>query len=184
MIKKLIKEKFLILDGAMGTQIQEADIKDEDWRGNAGCNEILNSSAPEVIKSIHRKYLNAGADIIKTNTFGAIPWVLEDYDILSQTHELAYSGVKLAKEVTSEYENRFVAGALGPGTKLPSLGHINYATMYSGYKVSAKAMIEAGVDVFLLETAQDPLQIKAGLHAIEDSCKEDGVNGGVRYETG
>lgn len=176
MIKKLIKEKFLILDGAMGTQIQEADIKEEHWQGNAGCNEILNSSAPEVIKSIHRKYLNAGADIIKTNTFGAIPWVLEDYDILSKTHELAYNGVKLAKEVTSEYENRFVAGAIGPGTKLPSLGHINYATMYSGYKITAKAMIEAGVDIFLLETAQDPLQIKAGLHAIEDSCKEAGVD--------
>ncbi len=176
MLKKLIKEKFLILDGAMGTQIQEANISEGEWQGKNGCNEILNISAPEIIKNIHRDYLNSGADILKTNTFGAIPWVLEEYDLMAKTYELAYEGVKIAKEVTKEYENKFVAGAIGPGTKLPSLGHINYNTMYSGYKVTAKAMIDAGVDLFLLETAQDPLQIKAAIHALEDASKEKNLN--------
>jgi 5-methyltetrahydrofolate--homocysteine methyltransferase len=169
----------MIIDGAMGTQIQASKISDEQWQGLEGCNELLNDSASEVISSIHKAYLKAGADIIKTNTFGALPWVLEDYGIGEKTYELALKGAKLVKEAcrefSSEQKPRFCAGALGPGTKLPSLGHITYDVMYEGYTQAALGLIDGGVDVFLIETAQDPLQIKAALHALQDVSKEKGL---------
>ncbi|DAB31404.1 MAG TPA: methionine synthase, partial [Sulfurospirillum sp. UBA11407] len=168
----------MIIDGAMGTQIQASKISDEQWQELEGCNELLNDSASEVISSIHKAYLKAGADIIKTNTFGALPWVLEDYGIGERTYELALKGAKLVKEAcrefSSEQKPRFCAGALGPGTKLPSLGHITYDAMYEGYTQAALGLIDGGVDVFLIETAQDPLQIKAALHALQDVSKEKG----------
>ena len=175
-LRELIKSKVMIIDGAMGTQIQASKISDEQWQGLEGCNELLNDSASEVISSIHKAYLKAGADIIKTNTFGALPWVLEDYGIGERTYELALKGAKLVKEAcrefSSEQKPRFCAGALGPGTKLPSLGHITYDAMYEGYTQAALGLIDGGVDVFLIETAQDPLQIKAALHALQDVAKE------------
>lgn len=177
-LRELIKSKVMIIDGAMGTQIQASKISDEQWQGLEGCNELLNDSASEVISSIHKAYLKAGADIIKTNTFGALPWVLEDYGIGERTYELALKGAKLVKEAcrefSSEQKPRFCAGALGPGTKLPSLGHITYDAMYEGYTQAALGLIDGGVDVFLIETAQDPLQIKAALHALQDVSKEKG----------
>lgn len=178
-LRELIKSKVMIIDGAMGTQIQASKISDEQWQGLEGCNELLNDSASEVISSIHKAYLKAGADIIKTNTFGALPWVLEDYGIGEKTYELALKGAKLVKEAcrefSSEQKPRFCAGALGPGTKLPSLGHITYDVMYEGYTQAALGLIDGGVDVFLIETAQDPLQIKAALHALQDVSKEKGL---------
>lgn len=157
----------------MGSLLQQATITKEAWEGKEGCNELLNTTAPEVIKDIHRQYLRAGADLTKTNTFGAFDWVLEEYDIADRAYELAMKGTKLAKEVCGEFDTpKFVLGSIGPGTKLPSLGHITYDKMYSGYCNTAKAMIEGGVDVFLLETCQDPLQIKAGIHACSDMAKE------------
>ncbi|NPA81998.1 MAG: methionine synthase, partial [Epsilonproteobacteria bacterium] len=177
-IEKLIKERVLIIDGAMGTQIQSLKIPPEVWEGKAGCNELLNVTYAKAIKDIHKAYAKAGADIIKTNTFGALPWVLDDYDIADKTYELAYAGAKLVKEVCEEFSTpdkpRFVAASLGPGTKLPSLGHIEYDEMYEGYKIAAKGVIEGGCDLFLLETCQDPLQIKAALHACSDTAKELG----------
>lgn len=178
-LRELIKSKVMIIDGAMGTQIQASKISDEQWQGLEGCNELLNDSASEVISSIHKAYLKAGADIIKTNTFGALPWVLEDYGIGERTYELALKGAKLVKEAcrefSSEQKPRFCAGALGPGTKLPSLGHITYDAMYEGYTQAALGLVDGGVDVFLIETAQDPLQIKAALHALQDVSKEKGL---------
>jgi 5-methyltetrahydrofolate--homocysteine methyltransferase len=175
-IRELIKEKVLIIDGAMGTQIQSSHIPQSAWEDKEGCNELLNVTCKEVISNIHRGYLEANADIIKTNTFGALPWVLDDYDIANRTYELAYNGAKLAKDLCIEFTNphkpRFVAGALGPGTKLPSLGHISYDAMYEGYCEAVRGLIDGGVDVFLIETAQDPLQIKAALHAMQDILKE------------
>ncbi len=177
-IQNLIKQKVMILDGAMGTQIQNLDIPIDAWSGLEGCNEILNSTCRGDIQDIHRGYLKAGADIVKTNTFGALPWVLDDYGISSRAFELAKDGAKIAKEACEEFSSsekpRFCAGSLGPGTKLPSLGHISYDDMYEGYKISAFGLIEGGVDLFLIETAQDPLQIKAALHAINDAMLSDG----------
>ncbi len=179
MIKDLIKQRVLVIDGAMGTQIQGASIPKSAWDGLEGCNELLNSTCKDVISNIHRGYLEAGADIIKTNTFGALPWVLEDYGIGNRTYELAKNGASIVKELCLEYDSdkkpRFCAGSVGPGTKLPSLGHIGYDEMYEGYKEASRGLIDGGVDLFLIETAQDPLQIKAALHAMSDVCKEKGV---------
>ena len=171
-IKQLITEKVLVIDGAMGTQIQGMEISESVWQGSEGCNELLNSTLPEAIRTIHSAYLKAGADIIKTNTFGAMPWVLDEYDIGERTYELAYAGASIAQEARQAVEDskpRFIAGSIGPGTKLPSLGHIEYDEMYEGYCVAARGLIDGGVDLFLLETAQDPLQIKAALHALTDT---------------
>ncbi len=177
-IAKLIKERVLVLDGAMGTQIQNLEIPESAWEGNEGCNELLNVTYAEGISKIHEAYLKAGADIIKTNTFGAIPWVLEDYDIGERSYELARAGAQIVKALCERYTTpqkpRFVAGDLGPGTKLPSLGHITYDEMYAGYRQAAKGLIDGGADLFLLETCQDPLQIKAALHACSDAAAQKG----------
>jgi 5-methyltetrahydrofolate--homocysteine methyltransferase len=172
-IRDLIKQKILVIDGAMGTQIQALSIPPSAWEGKEGCNELLNVTCKEAIEGIHRGYLLSGADIIKTNTFGALPWVLDDYGIGERTYELARAGVSIVKEaclaLTTPQKPRFTAASFGPGTKLPSLGHIGYDEMYEGYKIAAKGAIDGGCDLFLIETAQDPLQIKAALHAINDA---------------
>ncbi len=172
-IKELINEKILVIDGAMGTQIQALTLSHEAWQGMEGCNELLNVTCKEEIAKIHQGYLLAGADIIKTNTFGALPWVLEDYGIGNRAYTLAHAGAMIVKEAcmafSTEQKPRFAAAAFGPGTKLPSLGHIGYDEMYAGYKVAAQGAIDGGCDLFLIETAQDPLQIKAALHAISDA---------------
>lgn len=174
-LQERIKEKILVIDGAMGTQIQALQIAPELWEGKEGCNELLNVTCKEAISKIHRGYLLSGADIIKTNTFGALPWVLEDYGIGARTYELARAGVAIVKEACVEFSTpekpRFTAAAFGPGTKLPSLGHIGYDEMFEGYKEAARGAVEGGADLFLIETAQDPLQIKAALHAITDAQK-------------
>ncbi|MRI83673.1 MAG: methionine synthase, partial [Nitratiruptor sp.] len=173
MIEQLLQERILIIDGAMGTQLQarSKEIPPEAWQGREGCNELLNATAPQVIRAIHRAYALAGADIIKTNTFGAMPWVLEEYDLADRARELTLLGCQLVKEVCQEFSTpekpRFVACSLGPGTKLPSLNHIDYDTMYAGYCESARGALEGGADLFLLETCQDPLQIKAAIHACQ-----------------
>lgn len=177
-LKELIKKRVLILDGAMGTQIQNLEIPDSAWEGNEGCNELLNATFAEGIGQIHEAYLKAGAHIIKTNTFGTMPWVLDEYAMGDRAYELSFEGARIVKEACQKYhtddEPRFVAGDLGPGTKLPSLGHITYDEMYEGYKISASGLVDGGCDLFLLETCQDPLQIKAALLACEDIAKEKG----------
>ncbi|RXJ92026.1 methionine synthase [Malaciobacter molluscorum] len=173
-IEQLIKEKVLIIDGAMGTQLQIADIKDEYWEyeGNnlEGCNELLNLTAPHIIEKVYDAYAYADANLISTNTFGSMPWVLDEYDIGDMSYELSKLSAQIAKKVCNKYETedkpRFVLGSIGPGTKLPSLGHIKYDQMYEGYKTMASGLVDGGVDIFLLETCQDPLQIKSALHAL------------------
>ena len=172
LIRELLKERILIIDGAMGTQLQAKEIPQSAWEGKEGCNELLNRTAPDIIRSIHEAYAKADADIIKTNTFGAMPWVLEEYDLASEAYDLTKRGCQLVKEVCEEYSSpekpRFCACSLGPGTKLPSLNHIDYDEMYEGYTQCAKGAKAGGADIFLLETCQDPLQIKAAIHACQD----------------
>ncbi|RXK05774.1 methionine synthase [Halarcobacter bivalviorum] len=175
-IKKIIEEKVIIIDGAMGTQLQIADIKDENWLYEGlnleGCNELLNLTAPHILEGIHDAYAKAGADFITTNTFGSMPWVLDEYDIPETSYELSRLGAELVKKSCEKYSTpekpRFVLGSIGPGTKLPSLGHITYDDMFEGYKIMAQGLVDGGTDVFLLETCQDPLQIKAALHALTE----------------
>ena len=180
LLKQIIKEKVLIIDGAMGTQIQAFNIPDNAWENLQGCNELLNATAPDIMERIHRQYFAVGADLCKTNTFGALPWVLDDYGIANRAYELAKKGAqivkKLADEFTTDDKPRFVLGSLGPGTKLPSLGHITYDESYNGYIEAGLGLIDGGVDIFLLETMQDPLQIKAAIHGVQEACKQRGVD--------
>ena len=186
-LKELIKEQYLIIDGATGTELQKKDIKKESWiiNGNniEGCNEILNITAPHIMKEIHIDYLNANANITKTNSFGAIPWVLSEYDIADKSYELAKSAALIANEAREEYlknpnskgdlnRDIFIAGSLGPGVKLPSLGQITFDEMYNGYTEAARGLIDGGVDIILLETAQDVLQLKAAILAVNDTAKK------------
>ena len=176
-ILEIIKKRALIIDGAMGTQIQCSTIADEAWldennENQEGCNELLNATVPNVISNIHKAYILSGADMIKTNTFGCMDWVLDEYGMGHRAYELSRAGASIVKELCDEYSTlqkpRFVLGSIGPGTKLPSLGHIDYDSMYAGYKEVARGLKDGGVDVFLLETCQDPLQIKAAIHALQD----------------
>ena len=177
-INEIIKNKVLIIDGAMGTQLQIANITQEQWFYNGvdleGCNELLNETAPDILRFIHDEYAKNGANLLTTNTFGTMPWVLDEYDIGDKAYELSRLGAVLVKQTCEEFstqENpKFVLGSIGPGTKLPSLGHITYDEMYEGYKEVAKGLVDGGVDIFLLETCQDPLQIKAALHALNDQA--------------
>ncbi|MDQ7085439.1 MAG: methionine synthase [Sulfurovum sp.] len=177
-IQALLEERILVIDGATGTQIQNLEIPQEAWldaKGidQEGCNELLNATASELMEGIHNAYAKAGADIIKTNTFGTMPWVLDEYDMGERCYELSFKGAQIVKKVCDAYSTaekpRFVLGSIGPGTKLPSLGHIHYDEMYEGYKLTALGLIDGGCDIFMLETCQDPLQIKAALHACEDA---------------
>ncbi|AKF24470.1 5-methyltetrahydrofolate--homocysteine methyltransferase [Sulfurovum lithotrophicum] len=183
-INSLLEKRILVIDGAMGTQIQDLDVPKEAWidhsgKEQEGCNELLNDTAADLIKRIHKRYAMAGADLIKTNTFGTMPWVLDEYQMGERAYELSKKGAELVKEICVEYGTevspKFVLGSIGPGTKLPSLGHIHYDEMYEGYKKVALGLIDGGCDVFLLETCQDPLQIKAALHACQDAGKDRGA---------
>jgi 5-methyltetrahydrofolate--homocysteine methyltransferase len=173
-ILNIIEKRPLIIDGAMGTKLQSIDIKSKYWLDDKGvlqegCNELLNITAPHIIKSIHEEFISAGADMIKTNTFGSMDWVLDEYDMGEKSYELSYSGAKIVKDICNSYKRDiFVLGSIGPGTKLPSLGHTTYDMMYKGYTTQAQGLIDGGADLFLVETCQDPLQIKAAIHAIKD----------------
>ncbi len=177
-ILETIKKRPLIIDGAMGTQLQQRDekIPHAAWEGNEGCNELLNVTCPEILSEIFHAYLTAGADFITTNTFGSFSWVLDEYQIGHRAYELTKAGAELVKKECARFSThehpRFVLGSIGPGTKLPSLGHIHYDEMYKGYTEFCLALIDGGVDVFLLETCQDPLQIKAALHACEEANRQ------------
>ncbi len=180
-ILQTIKKRPLVIDGAMGTQLQERDekIPKEAWEGKEGCNELLNVTCPEVLSEIFSAYLTAGADFITTNTFGSFSWVLEEYQIGERAYELTKAGAELVKQECKKFSTpthpRFALGSVGPGTKLPSLGHITYDEMYKGYTEFCIALIDGGVDIFLLETCQDPLQIKAALHACQEACVQKKV---------
>ncbi|MED4727880.1 methionine synthase [Aneurinibacillus migulanus] len=173
-IKKLpietqLKNKILIIDGAMGTMLQQENLGPIDFGGEQyeGCNEILNLTRPDVIRSIHETYLEAGADIIETNTFGATSIVLAEYDIPERAREINLTAAKLACEAVEKYSTpewpRYAAGAIGPTTKTLSVtGGVTFEELVESYYEQALALIEGGVDVLLLETVQDTLNVKAG----------------------
>ncbi|APT84760.1 methionine synthase [Corynebacterium aquilae] len=178
-----LQRRVLIGDGAMGTQLQSFDLDvDEDFLGLEGCNEILNHTRPDVLREIHRAYFEAGADLVETNTFGCNLPNLADYDIADRCEELAYKGVAIAREVADEMgpsadgTPRFVVGSMGPGTKLPSLGHAPYADLKGHYALAARGMVRAGADAILVETAQDLLQVKAAVLGCHEAFAELGTS--------
>lgn len=154
----------------MGTQIQGADLKvEEDYWGQENCSEILNLSRPDFIRNVHRKYFAAGADAVETNTFGGSVLTLGEFDLQDKTVEINRRACELAHEAKEEFAHdgrrRFVFGAIGPGTKLPSLGHVSYDALEESFIPQAQGLLEGNVDAILIETAQDPLQVKAAINA-------------------
>ena len=168
----------MIADGAMGTMIQEAAPTLEDFQGHEGCNEILNVTRPELIASIHAKYLEAGSDAIETNTFGANFANLAEYSITERVYELARAGADVARSAADSFSTdekpRWVLGSLGPGTKLPSLGHEKFAVLRDAYQDAARGLIDGGVDAILIETVQDLLQAKSAIIGSKRAMKESG----------
>jgi len=187
-LRAALETRTLVADGAMGTMIQAANPSLSDFQGHEGCNEILNITRPDLIAQIHRKYLDAGVDCIETNTFGANLGNLGEYGIPERTYELAKAGAEIAANVAAEYSpKRWVLGSLGPGTKLPTLLHVEYAQLESSYFEAAKGLIEGGSDGLLIETTQDLLQAKAAVNgsrrAIASSKKDIVLIAQVTIET-
>jgi 5-methyltetrahydrofolate--homocysteine methyltransferase len=170
----------IVFDGAMGTNLQTQNLTAEDFGGPQyeGCNEYLVHTNPEAVAKVHRDFLAAGADVIETDTFGATSIVLAEYDLADQTYYLNKTAVEIAKRVAAEFSTpekpRFVAGSIGPTTKLPTLGHIDFDTLKFNFAEQAEALFDGGVDLFLVETCQDVLQIKAALNGIEEVFAKKG----------
>src|SRR5258708_25308333 len=152
-----IRERVVIYDGAMGTQIQERHPSVDDFWGKEGCNELLVLSRPDIIKDIHAAYYKAGADVVETNTFGAASIVLAEYDLQDKVHEINQRAAQLAREVAADFSTpekpRFVAGSIGPTTTLPSLGHIRFRAVSKPFFDQATGLIAGGADILLLQTS-------------------------------
>ena len=179
-LRSAMSERVIIADGAMGTMLQEANPSLEDFEGHEGCNEILNVSKPELVKSVHRRYFEVGVDAIETNTFGANWANLAEYGIENRIYELAFAGGKLAREVADEFSTpekpRWVLGSLGPGTKLPTLLHTDYLKLKDAYCTASDGLLDGGVDALLIETTQDLLQAKAAINGARvaiEKCSRD-----------
>jgi 5-methyltetrahydrofolate--homocysteine methyltransferase len=170
----------IVFDGAMGTNLQAQNLTAEDFGGAEyeGCNEYLVHTKPDAIAKVHRDFLASGADVIETDTFGGTSIVLAEYNLADQVYYLNKTAAELAKRVAAEFSTpekpRFVAGSMGPGTKLPTLGHIDYDTLRVSFAEQAEALWDGGVDLFIVETCQDVLQIKAALNGIEEVFTKKG----------
>src|SRR3954468_23639778 len=175
---KTVAERVIVYDGAMGTNIQVRQPSVDDFWGKEGCNELLVLSRPDIIRDIHASFFAVGCDVVETNTFGSTSIVLAEYQLESKVGELNSVAVKLAREAAQQFSTkdkpRFVAGSIGPTTKLPSLGHITFDAMCASYVEQMVALIEAGADVLLIETSQDLLQTKIAIAAAYDAMKVAG----------
>jgi 5-methyltetrahydrofolate--homocysteine methyltransferase len=173
-----VRERVVIYDGAMGTNIQVRQPSPDDFWGKEGCNELLVLSRPDIIRDIHASFFATGCDVVETDTFGATSIVLGEYDLQDKVAEINRAAVKIAREAAADFSAdgrpRFVAGSIGPTTKLPSLGHIGFDAMAASYEEQALALIESGADVLLIETCQDLLQAKAALAGVFDAMKAAG----------
>jgi 5-methyltetrahydrofolate--homocysteine methyltransferase len=197
-IEDILKERILVIDGAMGTMIQRHPLTEEDFRGERfkdhryplkGNNDLLSITRPDIIKEIHRQYFQAGADIVETNTFSGTTIAQADYHLEDAVYDLNYLSAKIAKEVANEFTSsephkpRFVAGAMGPTNKTASLSPdvnnpgyraITFDQLKEAFKQQAQALLDGGVDFLLLETIIDTLNVKAALFAIQELFEETG----------
>ena len=190
-----LKSRILVLDGAMGTMIQTYKLEEVDFRGEIfkdhksplkGNNDLLSITQPKIIKEIHRGYLNAGADIIETNTFSSTSIAMEDYGLEDHVYELNYESAKIAKEVVSEFkENKYVAGSIGPTNKTASMSPdvndpgfraIDFDELVTSYKEQVKGLYEGGSDILFIETVFDTLNAKAALMAVNNYFEENNVS--------
>ncbi|GCL46122.1 methionine synthase [Microcystis aeruginosa] len=174
------KHPVLVFDGAMGTSLQSQNLTAEDFGGAEyeGCNEYLVHTKPSAVAKVHEAFLAVGADVIETDTFGGTSIVLAEYDLADQAYYLNKTAAELAKACANKYSTpekpRFVAGSMGPGTKLPTLGHIDFDTLKNAYVEQVEGLYDGGADLLLVETCQDVLQIKAALNAIEEVFQKKG----------
>src|SRR5260221_3903868 len=176
-----LADRVLLCDGAMGTQVQARNLRiEEDFLGHENCTEILAESRPDLVREIHRGYLAAGADAIQTNTFGGAPITLGEFGLQDKAFDLNKRACDLAHEAIAEFKGdgraRFVIGSVGPGTRLPTLGHIAYQPLEDALTVQAQGLIAGAVDAILIETCQDPLQIKAAVNGAKRARAEAGTD--------
>ncbi len=175
---QIVKDRVVVYDGAMGTNIQKRNPTLDDYWGKENCSEVLVLSRPDIIRDIHADFFRVGCDIVETNTFGGTSIVLGEFELRDRVHEINVKAARLAKEVAQQFSTkdkpRFVAGSMGPTTKLPSLGHIGFDEMVAAFEEQALALIEGGVDVLLVETAQDLLQAKIAAIGVIGAMKKSG----------
>ena len=183
-IRQALRDRVLVIDGAMGTSIHAADLQlERDFLGLENCCEILIDTCPDVIRSIHESFLAVGCDAVETNTFGGSALTLAEFGLQERTRELNAAAARIARAACDRYETpdqpRFVLGSMGPGTKLPTLGHVGYDELKAAYKEQAQGLADGGVDAFQIETCQDPLQLKAALAAVQAVKEERGLDTAV-----
>jgi len=172
--------RVLLFDGAMGTQIQSRDLSiDKDFMGQENCSEVLNLSRPDLVREIHLGYLEAGADAVETNSFGGSPITLGEFDLGEKAFEINKLASSLAREaidkLAGDGRDRYVIGAIGPGTRLPSLGHVGYQDLEDGFAVQTAGLLAGSADVILCETCQDPLQVKAAVNGAKRAMVDAGT---------
>ncbi|MFD8157230.1 methionine synthase [Streptomyces malaysiensis] len=179
-LREALATRVVVADGAMGTMLQAQDPSLDDFQQLEGCNEILNVTRPDIVRSVHEAYYAVGVDCVETNTFGANHAALGEYDIPDRVHELSEAGARIAREVADEFgadgRQRWVLGSMGPGTKLPTLGHAPYTTLRDAYQANAEGMIAGGADALLVETTQDLLQTKAAIIGARRALDATGAN--------
>ncbi|MFE0191288.1 methionine synthase [Streptomyces sp. NPDC058989] len=180
-LREALATRVVVADGAMGTMLQAQDPTMEDFQQLEGCNEILNVTRPDIVRSVHEEYFAVGVDCVETNTFGANFAAMAEYDIPERVYELSEAGARIAREVADEFtastgQQRYVLGSMGPGTKLPTLGHAPYVTLRDAYQQNAEGMIAGGADALLVETTQDLLQTKAAILGARRALEATGTN--------
>ncbi|HYP53871.1 MAG TPA: methionine synthase, partial [Pyrinomonadaceae bacterium] len=173
---KALQERVVVFDGAMGTNIQSQNLSPDDFAGLDGCNEILVETKPEAVERVHAGFLEVGCDVVETDSFGSTSVVLAEYDIAHRAYELNFKAAELARRVASDFSTRerprWVAGSMGPTTKLPSLGHITFRDMKASYAEQARGLLDGGADILIVETCQDMLQTKAALAAVFETFEQ------------
>ncbi|MER7700542.1 homocysteine S-methyltransferase family protein, partial [Streptomyces sp. NPDC096095] len=179
-LREALATRVVVADGAMGTMLQAQDPTLEDFENLEGCNEILNVTRPDIVRSVHEEYFAVGVDCVETNTFGTNFAALSEYDITERNFELSEAGARIAREVADEYtektgRQRWVLGSMGPGTKLPTLGHAPYTVLRDAYRTNAEGMIAGGADALLVETTQDLLQTKAAVLGAKRALADAGL---------
>ncbi|MFD5116269.1 methionine synthase [Streptomyces sp. NPDC058391] len=180
-LREALATRVVVADGAMGTMLQAQDPTLEDFQDLEGCNEILNVTRPDIVRSVHEEYFAVGVDCVETNTFGANHSAANEYDIAHRIVELSEAGARIAREVADEFtaedgRQRWVLGSVGPGTKLPSLGHIAYDVLRDGYQQNAEGLLAGGADALIVETTQDLLQTKSSLIGARRAMDALGMN--------